>query len=283
MDSTKVPLGDVIGPVRYYCDPDEIAAFALAINDENPLYQEGRATPPTYAVVPVFTAFMGMGGIPAEATEGAVGGVHGTHDLYIHKPIEPGMNLHTTCTRCTVTTSKAGMNVVVRLISRDDDGDVRIEQYWSSLMRGPVTGGDHGDQLADHMFPESARANLIGTVELPTTRDQTFRYAGASGDRSAMHVNDEVAMGFGFPRKFNQGLCTLGVTTHGLVDLTADGDPRRIHRIAVRFAAPTFPGDRIQVSAFEAGKTEQGLRSCAFEAFSADVAVLRHGRVEIRD
>lgn len=28
--------------------PLEIAAFALAINDDNPLYRDGRAVPPTY-------------------------------------------------------------------------------------------------------------------------------------------------------------------------------------------------------------------------------------------
>ncbi len=283
MDSTLVPLKQPTHPVKAYCDADEIVAFAHATNDPNPLYLDGRATPPTYAVVPAFSAFMGVAALPREAMRGSIGGVHGTHDLYIHKPIEPGTHLHTTAERCAVTTSKAGMNIVVRLISRDDAGDVVIEQYWSSLMRGPATGGDRGDQLADHNFPESARSSLIGSLSLPTTQDQTFRYAGASGDRSPMHVSDEVAVGLGFPRKFNQGLCTLGVTTRGLIELAADGDPRRVARIAVRFASPTFPGDAIQLSVYEVGKTDQGLRSCAFEAFSGDVAVLRHGRIEVRD
>ena len=283
MDSALVPLNQPVGPIDSYCDADEIVAFAQAINDPNPLYLNGLATPPTYGVVPGLPVLLGVPALPAEALEGSIGGVHGTHDLYIHKRVEPGTQLHTTGQRCTVTTGKAGMNVVVRLESRDDSGEVVVEQYWSSLMRGPVTGGDRGDKLADHSFPESARAELVGTLSLPTTRDQTFRYAGASGDRAAMHVNDEIARRVGFPRKFNQGLCTLGVVSRGLIELTANGDPRRVARIAVRFTAPTFPGEDIEVSAYEVGTTDLGLRSYAFEAFSGGVAVLRHGRVEVRD
>ena len=70
MDSTKVPLGEKYGPVANYCDPDEIAAFALAINDDNPMYQDGTAVPPTYAVVPVFEVFRSVPPVPAEASIG---------------------------------------------------------------------------------------------------------------------------------------------------------------------------------------------------------------------
>jgi len=280
MDSSLIPIGQPSDPFIAYCDADEIFAFALAINDHNPLYLSGEATPPTYAVVPAFTAFRGLE-VPPAATAGARGGVHGTHDLYIHEPIRPGMHLHTTAEHCSVVVSKAGMNIVVRLASRDDDGHPVIEQFWSSLMRGETTGGDQGTPLADHTFPESAREHPVGTMSLPTTRDQSFRYAGASGDRSIMHVNDEVAQRLGFPRKFHQGLCTLGISSRGLVELAAGGDPRRIRRIAVRFAAPTFPGDNIEVAVYEAGRTEQGRRSYAFEATSAGATVLRHGRVEV--
>ena len=282
MDTSLVPLHVQAAPFTAYCDPEEIIAFVSATNDPNPLYLNGMATPPVYAVVPTFVPMMSAAQLPPEAIEGMTGRVHGTHDLYVHKPIDPGTHLHTVAARCAVTASTAGMNVVVRLTSRDDAGELVVDQYWSFLMRGPVSGGDRGDHLPDHRFPEAARANPVGTVALPTTRDQTFRYAGASGDRSPMHVNDEAAKEYGFPRKFNQGLCTLGVISRGLAELTAEGDPRRIFRIAVRFAAPSFPGDDIELSAYQIGETDQGLNSYAFDAVSGGRAVLRHGRVEVR-
>jgi acyl dehydratase len=282
VDTRLVPLHQPAGPFTGYCDPDEVIAFALATNDPNPLYLEGRATPPIYPAVPVFAPMMAAAELPSQAIEGMTGRVHGTHDLYIHKLIEPGTHLHTMYEKCTVTASRAGMNVVIRLTSRDDAGELVVDQYWSSLLRGPVTGGDRGVQLPDHNFPDRARANPVGTVSLATSRDQTFRYAGASGDRSPMHVNDEVARGYGFPRKFNQGMCTLALASRGLAELTANADPRRIFRIAVRFAAPSFPGDDVEVAVYRIGEIEPGLSSYAFEAVSGGQTVLRHGRVEVR-
>ena len=193
------------------------------------------------------------------------------------------MDLHTTAERYCVVTSKAGMNIFVRLLSSDDEGRPVLEQYWSSMMMGEVTGGDQGPSAPEHAFPDEARAQLVGTMQLATTRDQTFRYAGASGDRARIHVSHKAAVSIGFPKKFNQGLCTLGVTSRGLIELAAGGDPTRVRRVAVRFTSPTFPGDDIEVAVYDAGRTEAGLRSYAFEATSSGNVVLRHGRVEVTD
>ena len=281
MDTNKVPLGQTYGPIRHYCDPDEIVAFALAINDDNPRYLDGSAVPPTYPVTPGLPVMMALTSLPAEATEGMRGGVHGEHDLYIRKPIVPGMSIHTTSERVAVVPSKAGMNVFPLLRSVDDDGDVVIEQYWSTMMMGKATGEARGTPPPDHTFPEEARDRLVGRATVTTTRDQTFRYAGASSDRAVIHVNDEAAKAIGFPKKFNQGLCTLGLVTKGLIALAADGDPSRISRVAVRFSSPTFPGDDIEVAVYDAGDGERGARAFAFEAESAGRSVLKHGRIEV--
>jgi acyl dehydratase len=281
MDSSKVPLGEPSGPFLNYCDPGEIAAFALAINDDNPLYRDGRAVPPTYPVVPVFEAMRSLGQLPPEAMGGGRGGGHGEHDLYIRRPISPGMALHTTADRYSVVVSKAGMNVFTRLMSFDDDGQLVIEQYWSSIVVGQATGGNQGPDMADHTFPEGARARKVGTMSLPTTHDQTFRYAGASGDRSIIHVSDQAAIRGGRPRKFNQGALSLGIASRALVALGAGGDPRRITRVAVRFSRYAYPGDDIDVSVYDAGPAGDGGQAYAFEAASRGKVVLKNGRVEV--
>jgi acyl dehydratase len=281
MDTTKVPLGEKSGPFANYCDPDEIAAFALAVNDDNPLYQDGRAVPPTYAVVPVFEAMKSVPSLPPEAVGNGRGGGHGEHELLIHRPIEPGMVLHTTADRYAVITSKAGMNVFIRLISVDDAGDVVLEQYWSSIMLGEVTGGDQGGKVPDHTFPEEARSRLVGTTTLMSTRDQTFRYAGASGDRAIIHVSDQAASWMGQSGKFLQGACSLGIASRALVELAAGGDPGRIRRVAVRFSGYVFPQKPLEVSVYDIGTTDDGCHAYAFEAVSEGRVVLRHGRVEV--
>jgi acyl dehydratase len=281
VDSTKVPLGVLTDVYDKYVDPDNVVAYALASNDDNPLYLSGEAVPPVFAVAVAWNAFINNPPLPPEAVHGQRGGVHGTHDLYIRKQMVPGSWLHTTGERSSVICSKAGMNVVTKLVSTDDDGDVVLEQYWSSLMRGEVTGGDQGTPVADHSFGDDVRANLVGSVSLPTTRDQTFRYAGASGDRSPMHFDDEVARAMGFPKKFNQGLCTLAVTSRGLIELAASGDPRRVRRIAVRFTSPSYPGEAIGLSVYDANGGDDGNQVFAFEAVCGDQFTLRHGLVEV--
>jgi acyl dehydratase len=118
-------------------------------------------------------------------------------------------------------------------------------------------------------------------MTLSTTRDQTFRYAGASGDRSIVHVNDRAGQQAGQPGKFLQGACTLGVATKALVALAADGDPRRIRRVAVRFSRYVFPQHDLDVSVYDAGLTDEGRHAYAFEVVSNGQVVLRHGLFEV--
>jgi acyl dehydratase len=283
VDSLKVPLADPSRVFHTYVDPDRVAAYALATNDENPLYLEGRALPPVFAAVLAWKAFWGVPPIPEEALAGTTGGVHGEHDIRIHKSLEVGGWCHTVGELQSVVCSAAGMNVYMRLSTTDDDGVEVMEQYWSLLHRGSVSGGNRGTPPADHTFPEEARSRSIGSVRLTTTRDQTFRYAGASGDCNPMHLDDEAARSVGFPRKINQGLCTLGIASRGLIELTAAGDPRRVRRIAVRFSSPAFPGDPIDLSVYESNRNSQGCHSYAFEADSDSRVVLRNGLVEVAD
>jgi len=95
-----------------------------------------------------------------------------------------------------------------------------------------------------------------------------------------MHVDDEVARSLGFPGKFNQGLCTFAVTSRGLIDLAAGGDPRRVRRLAVRFSSPVFPGNSIDLSVYDAGPGASG-HAFSFEASSEGQLALRHGMVEV--
>ncbi|SEO59346.1 MaoC/PaaZ C-terminal domain-containing protein [Trujillonella endophytica] len=283
MDTTKVPLGRTSAPFETTCDPGEIAAFALAVNDDSPLYADGRAVPPTYAAVPGLQPFLASVALPAEATESGFGAGHGEHDLHIHKVPRPGTVLTTTSEVCSVSVNKAGMNVFNRVASVDEAGELVYEQFWSVMYVGPTTGGDQGRELADHSFPDEARSRPVGTMVLGTTADQTFRYAGASGDRAIIHVDDRAAKrATGSDRgKFLQGLCTLGIGTRALVALAAGGDPNRIRRVAVRFSRYAYPGDEVAVSVYDAGTTTGGRRAFAFEATSGGQTVLRNGWVEV--
>ncbi len=114
----------------------------------------------------------------------------------------------------------------------------------------------YGPDVADHTFPEDARSEPFGTYEFAVAADQSFRYAGASGDRSPMHIDDEAAQRAGFPSKFLQGLCTFAMTSGAVVKLGADGDIARLRRLATRFSSPVFPHNDLTVELYDAGTTD---------------------------
>jgi acyl dehydratase len=282
MDSGDVALGVVAGPVASYVDPDEVYAFALAINDDNPRYLDGSAVPPTYAMTASLPVVHALPEHPRSLLDVARAVVHGEHEIVIHEPLTPGTRVHTTAVRAGAVPTKAGMVVVQRVSAVDDAGGLLIEQQWVTMLIGAARGEARGAPAPDHAVPRDARKRLVGRVTLPTTRDQTFRYAGASGDRNPMHVNDDVARQRGFPRKISQGLGTLGIATRGLIELAADGDPGRVTRIAVRFSAPAYPGDAVEVEVHELGEPHGGVREYTFEARAGDATVLSHGHLDVR-
>jgi acyl dehydratase len=116
---------------------------------------------------------------------------------------------------------------------------------------------------------------------LPVDVDQTFRYAEASGDQMPIHLDDEFAKQVGLPGIIIHGLCTMAFCSRAVVERAADGDPSRLRRLAVRFAAHLLPGDDLRVELFDAGQPAVGRRAVAFEASASDRTVIKNGWAEI--
>jgi acyl dehydratase len=222
--------------------------------------------------------------------EGAIvnrrAGVHAEHDVVFHAPLAADTKVQWTSTGYCVKPTPAGpINTVYTRVA-DEDGNLLVEHWWSSLHVGGsiaphLDSAGYGPDLADHTFPEAARAQPLGSYEFAVAADQSFRYAGASGDRSPMHVNDEAAQRAGFPSKFLQGLCTFAMTSGAVVKLGADGDVARLRRLATRFSSPVFPHHELGVALYDAGANDAGNRVVAFEATSNGQTVLKHGLAEI--
>jgi acyl dehydratase len=278
----KIQLGVVAGPVETTIDADHAAAYALATNDPNPAYLDEGIVPP------VFTVSLGLAllgeanrlGVPAGAVRGATGGVHGEHDLVLHRVLRAGDFVRVTGTISGAYNTKGGAIVTCRILVTGENDEPYVEHLWSTFhIKGEVD--PVGDPLPDHSFPEEARSRPIGSLVIPVDRDQSFRYAGSSTDHAPMHVHDEMARRVGFPSKFMQGLCTFAMCSRAAVQVGAGGDPTRLRRMAVRFAAPVFPGNDLEVTEYDAGTGEDGGRRLAFEATSRGTTVIRHGLVEL--
>ncbi|MGX7678182.1 MaoC/PaaZ C-terminal domain-containing protein [Jatrophihabitans sp. DSM 45814] len=265
-------------------DPDAAVAFALATNDPNHACLDGSAVPPLYtgAMIRLASVLGGQRLIESGAITGARHAVHGEQDVYFLKAIEPGATLRWNTTTYSVRQTRPGVVVTQKAVVTDANGVPVVEHFWSNVHLGGTVNAESGPDLAGHAFPSEARANLIGSHEFELSADQVYRYAGVSGDHVAHAVDGEAARAEGFPGRILQGLCTMAMCSGAVVKLAADGDPDRLRRLACRMSAPVLANANLTVEVYDAGRADDGGRVIAFEATSGGVAVIKHGRADLR-
>jgi acyl dehydratase len=266
------------GPFPRRLEPQVIAAYAAATGDRNPAVLDGLAVPAVFPVILVFEAQeAARADLPAAAWERARGGVHGEHDIVLHRTLVADESLDTWAHISAVRTSRAGTHVVVHLEQSDAEGRIAVEQWWTMVLLGLTGVADLGSMPADHRFPGHARANALGSASQHLDNRLAHRYAEVSGDWAAHHFDIEVARAAGFDFVFTHGLCTMAICTHRLLSLLRVDDPGRVSRVAVRFASPTPLDEELTVNAYGIDQN-----SVAFEATSRGVPTITHGRLELR-
>jgi acyl dehydratase len=273
-------LGTRYDPITAQIDPARAKQYAAATNDDNPAYESGKYAPLVFGVVPVWGQLMVASAdvIPPEALMFIV---HGEQDMHFHQPLVPGVTLTTTALNHSLRVGSSGTRFTVQLDSSDEAGEPVMTQYVTVFVRGVSDGESGGPDKPGHDFPEAARANPAGTFTVHVDDDQTFRYRDASGDEMPIHLDDAVAKSVGLPGIIAHGLCTMAMCSQAVVKTVADGDPARVKRLAVRFAANVFPGNDVEVALYDAGTTPEGRRAVAFEATSAGAVVIKNGMAEI--
>jgi acyl dehydratase len=266
------------GPFPGRLEPEVIAAYAAATGDQTAAVRTGMAVPAVFPVILVFGAQeAARADMPAAAWERARGGVHGEHDIVLHRPLVADEPLDTWSQISAVRTSRAGTHVVVHLEQSDAEGRIAVEQWWTMVLLGLNGVADLGSMPTDHRFPDHARANPLGSTSQHLDDRLAHRYAEVSGDWAAHHFDIDVARAAGFDFVFTHGLCTMAICTHRLLDLLGVEDPGRVARVAVRFASPTPSDEELTVNAYGIDQN-----SFAFEATSRGVCTITHGRLELR-
>lgn len=273
-----VEVGARCGPFDGRLDTDVLRRFAAATTDPSPRVQAGTVVPPVAVVTQIWNAQnAGRVALVADHLQrAATGGVHGEHDVVLHRPIVPGEPLRIWVEGHGARPAGTNALVTLRYAAVDADDELVAEQWWTTVYLG-TTCDAVGAPAPDHAFPDDARQTPIGTYRVDVDPDMARRYAEASGDWSDHHFDVDAARRTGFDRPFLHGLCTMALCAQGVVQLAAGGDPDRVRRVAVRFAAPTFLGEQLHIRLYDAGP-----RAIAFEADSAGASVITHGRAEFR-
>jgi acyl dehydratase len=268
------------GP-EFKVEADRTKAYAAATNDPIPAHRDGEVAPPVFAVVPIWETMAGgmAGVVPPEALAFVV---HGEQDMFFRKPIVPGAVLRSKAAAIGIHVKPNGTSVVVKVETRDDAGEMVVEQYMTSFFRGISDGEGGGEEAPGHKLPGTVKSeDPVATVTQKLDDDQTFRYADASGDTMPMHLDAEFAKSVGLPGIIIHGLCTMAFTSWAALQELAGGDTARLKRLAVRFSRPVLPGQEITTSFWKLGESG-GVTSYGFETRNdAGDVVIKDGLAEI--
>jgi acyl dehydratase len=277
----EIDLAPRHGPFAGILDREAIDRYATATNDENPPVVAGTAVPATFPVILIFDAqWAANAAVPKSVYQGGRNGVHGEHEVRFHRPLVPGEALDTFSEPFAVRNTRAGARVVLHMEQFGADGVLAVEHWWTIFFPGCDELADMGPEPPDHSFPDAARRHPVGSATQHVGLDTPTRYAEVSNDWSAHHFELDAARRAGFDHVFAHGLCTMAMCTQATVSLVAAGDPARVRRVAVRFAAPTRLDEDLTVDVYDAS-TSLGPGVYAFEATCAGATVISHGRLEL--
>ncbi len=265
---------DLGGRAVRYNERDAIL-FALAVG------APGDALDQVYErdlrVQPSFACTLGLWAVEAAGDLGAydrIGSLHAAQTLRIHTPLPPAASLPTRG----------------RVIAAWDKGKaalVEIEVTCDWFTAGytiflPGRGGWGGERgptapaRSEEKPPAGASATAAGgwAGRFATWPAQAALYR-LTGDRHPVHIDPEVARGYGLERPILHGLCTLGIAAREIAS-SCGAHPADLRALQARLSAPVTPGDTILINARVSGEKIE------FEASSGSIALLRDGRAEFK-
>ena len=256
----------VAGDTRQYHVTEEAMLAYAAATDDVP-------GGPVFAIVPVWeTIAPASRSVASDEARKRV--VHYEHDIVIHRPIEAGDTLTARATPIALLPRPNGTSLVIHVETTGEDGAPVNEQYVTEFFRGIVAEESIGERAPDHRLTEDG--DPLAELAYRIAEDQTDRYAAASGDDFAIHLDDDFARAVGLPGRIVHGLCTMAFAARAVLEAAEIDDPRRVRRVAVRFSAPLFPGDTVTTRVW---RTDGGF---GFESLGGDGApVLKDGLLEL--
>ena len=277
MPSSALRAGDRVGPFDLPLGPELVRQFAAATLDAGGPIDDGLRVPAalvaTLAYRPQLAAITEL--VPADVFASARSGVHGQHELLLHRPVTSDERLRTFVETHSARPSGDKLVVTLHHSVLDPGGDLVAEQWWTTVLLG-TTAGPIGPGLPDRSFHAGADATAVAEDVVRIDEAMALGYARVSGDFSDHHFTVDGARRSGVEAPFLHGLCTMALCTRAATRTVAGGDPGRIRRVAVRFAAPALIGHDLRVTIFE--RPGDGF---ALEAACGGHPVITNGLVEL--
>ncbi len=261
---------------------DALQSYARACNDRNPRYFDtstpgGIVAPPMFGVVVSWMSVVNAIGDP-ELGADLLRLLHAEQDMEFLAPLWPGDEIRTVARVASIEALPAGESMTLELNSRGRTGAQVLRTLFKIFIR---SGRRDRRATARAERPGAPAGDPVLSVTQTIDRDQTLRYAEASGDRNPIHVDENVAKMAGLPGIIVHGLCTMAFAARAITEGLCGGDPVRLKRLRVQFSRPVFPGQSITTKAWSGGE-RPGRSIFAFETYNPDgLAVIRGGIAEV--
>lgn len=252
---------------EYVVTDDALRSYATATDD----------TPggPVFAIVPTWQT-IAPASLSVASADARKRVVHYEHDIVVHRPIDAGMRLVSHATPVSLIVRPNGTSLVIRTETRTQDEELVNEQFVTEFFRGVEAATSVGERAPDHRLVVEG-VEPLAEIAYRVAEDQPERYAAASGDDFAIHLDDEFAKSVGLPGRIVHGMCCLAFAARAVREAAGAPSPRAVERLAARFSAPLFPGETLTTRVW---RVDGGY---GFDAVNDDgVAVLKDGRVDFR-
>jgi acyl dehydratase len=282
MPLNKEFVGREYPPSRATVTLEALQNYARACNDDNPRYFDpaapgGIVAPPMFGVAVTWMSVVGAVGDP-ELGADLLRLLHTEQDMEFLAPLRPGDEITTVARVASIEARPGGEAMTLELNARNRADAPVLRTLFGILIRAARRDRAAAGRAERPVSPPGAP---MLSVEQTIDRDQTFRYAEASGDRNPIHVDENVAKMAGLPGIVVHGLCTMAFASKVMIEGLCGGDPMRLKRLRVQFSRPVFPGQSITTRVW-AGDERAGRRAYAFETYNPEgMAVIRGGIAEI--
>jgi acyl dehydratase len=282
MPLNKEFVGREYSPSSATVTLEALRNYARACNDDNPRYFDpavpgGIVAPPMFGVAVTWMSVVSAVGDP-ELGADLLRLLHAEQDMEFIAPLRPGDEITTVARVASIEARPGGEAMTLELNARNRADAPLLRTLFGILIRAARRDRAAAGRTERPVSPPGAP---MLTVEQTIDRDQTFRYAEASGDRNPIHVDENVAKMAGLPGIVVHGLCTMAFASKVMIDGLCGGDPVRLKRLRVQFSRPVFPGQSITTRVW-AGGERAGRRAYAFETYNPEgMAVIRGGIAEI--
>ncbi len=277
-DGKPGPWGDSV-PISY--DQRDVLLYAVGIGVTDLRYIYERH--PSFGVFPTFAIRWGGAGAPVDTSliPNSPGPLNIDAERYLEVlaplPIRGTVSVRSRLIAVHPRGRGNGFCEYESIVA-DESGNDCIRMVNGSFRRGVEALGDiepfegSGATYSQKIVVPEEQPTCTLSCTIADNQAHIYRL---SGDYNPLHISPESARFGGFDSPILHGLCTFGHCAQQLIGALCDGDSSRFRKIKVRFSAPVYPGDQLEIRAWEESSTR-----VVFEAVAKDTVVVSNAYFE---